>query len=97
MKNLSEIACRFANFQKKCLNNDAFRAYFIVNPEKTIQSRPPIGLGINLSEEAIAELHRLIQDYLGVADMIIVEDPEKYKALKEEVRAKCPDVPMGAI
>ncbi len=94
---MSEKSCRFVNFQKKCLNNDAFRAYFIVNPEKTIQSRPPIGLGISLSEEAIAELHQLIQDYLGAADMIIVEDPEKYNALKEEVRAKCLDVPMGSI
>ena len=96
MRNLSK-SCHFANFQKKCLNNDAFRAYFIVNPQKTIQSRPPIGLGIILSEEAITELHQLIQDYLGAADMIIVEDPEKYNTLKEEVRAKCPDVPMGSI
>jgi hypothetical protein len=97
VKKLSEKSCRFASFQKKCLNNDAFRAYFVVNPEETIQSRPPVGLGIRLSDEAITELHQLIQDYLGAADMIIVEDPEKYKALKEEVREKCPDVPMGSI
>lgn len=95
MKNLSKTR-DYANFEKKCLNNDAFRAVFVVNPVKTIQN-PSYGLGIRLSETAIEELNLLISDYLGAANMIVVEDPDAYNTLKEEVREQCPDVPMGAI
>ena len=87
----------FANFEKKCLNNDAFRAWFVVNPEKAIQSPPPVGLGIDLSGPAREELIQLIQDYLGSANMIVVEKPDVYDRLKAEVRKKYPNEPMGAI
>lgn len=87
----------FDEFEKKCLNNDAFRAWFVNNPKVAIRSPPPVGLGVDLSDQAEEELEQLIKDYLAAANMIIVETPERYDTLKREVREVYPNKPMGAI
>ena len=87
----------FYDFEKKCLNNDTFRAWFVNNPKLAIRSPPPVGLGVDLSDQAEEELEQLIKDYLASANMIIVEAPERYDTLKREVRKVYPNEPMGAI
>lgn len=87
----------FKDFEKKCLNNDAFRAWFVNNPKLAIRSPPPVGLGVDLSDQAEEELEQLILDYLATANMIIVETPERYDTLKREVRKVHPNEPMGSI
>ncbi len=63
----------------------------------TISRPPPIGLGVTLSEDAAAELKKMIDDYLSAADMMVAENEKNYPALTSEVREQCPDVPLGAI
>jgi len=100
VKNLSE-ECNFDEFQRKCVNNATFRANFVVRPVRTIQDPPPhkggIGLGVELSGRAQAELMQMMTDYLRTADMMVAENEGDYPHLYEEVRAQCPDAPQEPI
>lgn len=93
VKILTQHNCHFAQFQKKCVNNPIFCGYFVNNPVTTIESDPPKGLGVDLSEEAEAELIKLIDNYLGSANMMVAENESEYPNLYHEVRHQCRDVP----